>query len=131
MSLKRGFSTPLLLLVVTGSILLNIYLFRIILKNSSPVSKETNAVVVRTDYVQEIARAMGISTNSGRSEADIAMDIKLLLQEASVAPKMALADDSIVRMSKLLNSENREKLKAWQDFMKKLAGKRYIIVSEE
>ena len=131
MNTKSGCVAPVLLLVAVFSILLNVYLFRIVYKLSLANNEKSAPVVVQTHFAREIAQVMGMHPDSLRTESDIATDIKLLVREAPVAPRMALSDDKILRLSKLLNAEDRESLKDWQDVMKKLAGKQYLTVLEE
>lgn len=128
---KQGSISPLLMIVVLVSIALNVYLFR---EKGKDVLQRRNANPVpqsEMNYAREIANALGMKPGKGRTEADVATDVKLLIREAPEAPKRTLSDSEVEKLSKLLKPEDREVLAEEQAFMKRVAGKQVLVIMGE
>ena len=129
--MKNGFITTILMIVSFVSIMLNISLFRekgkMVLQNQ----KAKQEAQVEVNYVQEIANALGMTPVNGRTEADVATDVKLLIREAPEAPKRTLSDSEVEKLSKLLKPEDRKVLVEGQAFMKSVAGKQVLVITGE
>lgn len=131
MKAKKGSIAPLLMVVVLISVALNVYLFR---EKGKAVLQSQNAKPVpqlEMNYAREIANALGMKPGKGRTEADVATDVKLLIREAPEAPKRTLSDSEVEKLSKLLKPEDREVLAEGQAFMKRVAGKQVLVIMGE
>ena len=128
MKARKGSVAPLLLIVLLVSVALNMYLFRergrIILENR----QAKPAPQAMPSYVREMASALGVNPGSGRTDADITTDVKLMIQDAPEAPKKTLTDANIAKLSKLLKPEEREVLAEGQKFLKQVAGKQVLMI---
>jgi len=120
-----------LLLIVAASVLLNLFLFRKIGEKSLEFKRPASVPIVEVDHVRKIAVALGMRPTAGKTEGDIATDVKLAIEDAPVAPKRILSDVDCDMVAKLLDAKEKKAFMDMQSFFKTIAGKRYLIISEE
>lgn len=128
---KHGSTNLMLLLLVVASVALNVLLFRKIGEARIETQRPKPSPVVEVGHVRQIAAALGMRPASGKTEADIATDIKIAIGDAPVAPKRILSDENATMMLKLLDVDEQKAFADMQSFFKTIAGKRYLVIPEE
>lgn len=87
-------------------------------------------VVSESVYLREIAASLGLSPSSDKTPGDIAFDIGQVLDSVQRYRGGVLTDQSFTECKAAIpTSKDTEIFEAYHTFIKKIAGKRIIVVS--
>ncbi len=126
MKARNGSSTPLLLLALVVSVMINFVTgcqtVRDILGIKEPEPKIVK--IEDVDAMRDVAKRLGLKNVSEKKTAsDIAMDIQILVENSKQEMPAALSDEKIERMKKLLTREECKVLDEYQKVIKGARGK--------
>ncbi len=126
MKARNGSATPLLLLALVVSVMINFVTgcqtVRDILGIKEPEPKIVK--IEDVDAMRDVAKRLGLKNVSEKKTAsDIAMDIQILVENSKQEMPAALSDEKIERMKKLLTREECKVLDEYQKVIKGARGK--------
>ena len=81
-------------------------------------------------YLMPIARKLGLTPSSERSSADLAVDIKLALDEETVYAPAPLSDACMVELKKVLEDADYKALEKSQSFLRQAQGRRLLTLPQ-
>ena len=101
--------------------------------NQQPNPKKDPAPLVsEADYLREIAASLGLSPASDKTPGDIAFDISQVLNNAQRYKGGVLTDQSFGECKAAIpTSKDTEIFESYHAFIKKIAGKRIIVVGDD
>lgn len=95
---------------------------------SNPRQKPT-PVVPESVYLREIATTLGLAPSSDKTPGDIAFDISQVLNNTQRYKGGVLTDQSFIECNAAIpTSKDTEIFEAYHAFIKKIAGKRIVII---
>ena len=78
-----------------------------------------------------VAEKLGMKPAYGKTPGDIATDIRLAIEDAERPPSICLTDASVERLCDAATTQEEEALLAYQEFIKKVHGKRILILPDD
>ena len=136
MKSRKGSATPLLLFALLVSVLVNVAFVSgcaLVAPLDGGLAKASSRVEYRdnVEQVKKVANSLGMRVSSTKTADDIAMDIRLLIDDSERKMPTPLSDESIMRLKKLLKPEERVVLEAYQKAIRDAQGKRVLYLPAE
>ena len=128
MKARNGSATPLLLLALVISVMINFVTGCETVRDILGI-KEPEPKVVKVEDVEamrSVAKSLGLNVSEKKTASDIATDIKILVDNSTQEMPATLSDENIKLMKQMLTREECKVLDDYQRVIKKAQGKRVL-----
>jgi uncharacterized protein (UPF0254 family) len=128
MKARNGSATPLLLLALVISVMINFVTGCETVRDILGI-KEPEPKVVKVEDVEamrSVAKSLGLNVSEKKTASDIATDIKILVDNSTQEMPATLSDENIKLMKQMLTREECKVLDDYQRVVKEAQGKRVL-----
>ena len=128
MKARNGSATPLLLLALVISVMINFVMGCQTVRDILGI-KEPEPKVVKVEDVEamrSVAKSLGLNVSEKKTASDIATDIKILVDNSTQEMPATLSDENIKLMKQMLTREECKVLDDYQRVVKEAQGKRVL-----
>lgn len=133
MKARNGSATPLLLLALVISVMIN-FVTRCQTVRDILGIKEPEPKVVKVEDVEamrDVAKSLGLKVSEKKKASAIATDIKILVDNSTQEMPAILSDENIKLMKQMLTREECKVLDDYQRAVKEAQGKRVLYLPKD
>lgn len=133
MKARNGSATPLLLLALVISVMINFVTGCQTVRDILGI-KEPEPKVVKVEDVEamrDVAKSLGLKVSEKKTASDIATDIKILVDNSTQEMPAILSDENIKLMKQMLTREECKVLDDYQRAVKEAQGKRVLYLPKD
>lgn len=132
MKARNGSATPLLLLALVISVMINFVTECQTVRDILGIKPEPKVVKVEdVEAMRDVAKSLGLKVSEKKTASDIATDIKILVGNSTQEMPATLSDENIKLMKQMLTREECKVLDDYQRAIKEAQGKRVLYLPKD